>query len=368
MPGKHLKNIIYIFVFAVFVSITFYLGRISVTFKALDQSPTPTEPIAVSTVIPTVPIPTKANITNTISPAPTPFSQIKYSLPNGWDIYVHPTGLFSIGYNPTSQSPRLYDDDNLWITTKNLNNSKYYSPHDSSLFFRVASYNGGSRHSFLEKMIGGPIGYNKLDSYYEENYTIDGKSCLIVHGVQISQGPTIHGMCAISSQKALFFSTYNYADISRHLETLKFTNINRSDYKWGFYHNTKYGFIVELPKRFVFSSTGNTDQYYPSIGNFRSSSGEEVYLTAIVGVDIYQDSSVIDVATREIINSNQNYAISSHIANIYDTAIANILNGDRRRIVTIKHSYKNLYLQINLPSTITVDEELTHLLDTVRFD
>jgi len=361
---KHLKNIIYLLVFAIFISLTFYLGRISV-------SP-PLAPIPAITVAPTMAptatfAPTKPVVTPNI-PTSAPTSSIKYFLPDGWDTYVHPTGLFSVGYNPTSQSPMLYDDDNLWITTKNLNSNKYYSPYSSSIFLRVASYNGGSRHSFIEKMIGGPIGYNKLDSYYEENYSIDGKNCLVVHGVQISQGPTVHGMCAINSQKALFFSTYNYGDISRHLETLKFREVNQSDHKWSFYHNPKYGFILELPKRYIFSSTSNTDQHYPSIGIFKSASGEEVFLTAIVNVDIYTNSSVVDVATREIIDSNKNYAISSHIANMSDAAITNLLDGDRRRIVTIKHNYNNLYLQINLPSTFNLDEELPHLLDTFRFD
>ncbi|MFZ2153544.1 MAG: hypothetical protein WAV41_05865 [Microgenomates group bacterium] len=148
---------------------------------------------------------------------------IKYDLPANWLSVRDNSQLFEVGYNPATQDIKM-DKQSISIIYKNLNNNPYYSNYASSQLFQILPYNNGSRHAFIEKQLGETINSgNKFPDYFESDINIDGKSCLVLHGISISQFYPIWGMCAINSQQALLFNSFNYADLSPHLSSLKFT-------------------------------------------------------------------------------------------------------------------------------------------------
>jgi hypothetical protein len=156
---------------------------------------------------------------------PTPTTsipKITYKLPNGWQTITDLTGKFSVGYNPQTQDIST-EYGYLGVVTKNLTNNQYYSPYSSTITFKVFPYNNGSRHSFIETRIGEPISSgNKNTNYSESNMQIDAKNCLVIQGLQISMGPSIHGMCAINSNQAVYFTAFDYGSLGNLLSTLHF--------------------------------------------------------------------------------------------------------------------------------------------------
>ena len=149
-------------------------------------------------------------------------NSIDYSLPQGWLSVRDNSQLFEVGYNPATQDIKM-DKQSISVIYINLNNNPYYSPYASTQLFQVLPYNNGSRHAFIEKQLGESINSgNKSPGYYESEMNIDGKSCLVLNGISISQFYTVWGMCAINTKQALLFTSFNYADLSQHLGSLKF--------------------------------------------------------------------------------------------------------------------------------------------------
>jgi hypothetical protein len=147
---------------------------------------------------------------------------IKYNLPPNWLSVRDNSQLFEVGYNTVTQDIKM-DKQSISVIYKNLNNNPYYSPYASTQFFQVLPYNNGSRHTFIEKQLGETINSgNKSPGYYESEMNIDGKSCLVLNGISISQFYSVWGMCAINTKQALLFNSFNYADLSQHLNSLKF--------------------------------------------------------------------------------------------------------------------------------------------------
>lgn len=161
----------------------------------------------------------------TSTPTPTTsISKVTYKLPSGWQTFSGPANQFTVGFNPSTQDASMQDGI-VSIVYKNLQNNPYYSPYAQTQHFQVLPYNNGSRHAFIEKQLGETLSISKdnITSDTDElNIQIAGKNCLIINGVYISQFPTVWGMCVIDSTSALMFNSFNYADLSQHLSTLKF--------------------------------------------------------------------------------------------------------------------------------------------------
>jgi hypothetical protein len=178
-----------------------------------------------TSIVVALPSPAPTQIPATTAPTPTPgknISSIKYVLPSGWKTVTHPSGLFSVGYNPSTQYIET-DDQSISLIYKNTLNNPYYSPYASTQKFNILPYDNGSRHKFIETQLGESLNSgNKWPGYYKSEFYIDGKNCLVLNGVSISQFYTVWGMCAINSKQALLFTSFNYANLSQHLSSLSF--------------------------------------------------------------------------------------------------------------------------------------------------
>lgn len=163
--------------------------------------------------------------TNTIASSA---KRISYVLPSGWQTTTDKGGNFQIGYNPATQILNSYDSGNpaeLLITTKNLNNNKYYAPYAATIITGMRSYTGGSRHTFIEtELLKETLSnQNKSASYHEKEYVVQGKNCLVLYGISISMSPTTWGMCPVSSTRAFYFNGFSdEATVEQVLGTVKF--------------------------------------------------------------------------------------------------------------------------------------------------
>ena len=170
------------------------MDQILSTFKFLEPNTTPT----------------------TLSPKPT-ITSLTYSLPSDWVTAQDPDNAFEIGYNPVEDETKTYpDSDNRLFLVSTTGLKSMHS------IFRVTEYDGGSRHAYLEKIMGEPLNNSdKLPDFREVEYIIQGKKCLIYDGYAISMSPQVWGMCPISSTKALFFNLSRQNLIER-LTTIRF--------------------------------------------------------------------------------------------------------------------------------------------------
>lgn len=209
---KGFAPLIIILVILLGIGGVYYFGKLSP-----NESVDTTSPIATVSSLP-VATPTPETVSASVNAV-----VLNYLLPSGWQTTTDSTNTFKVGFDPATQDAKN-ENGTLGITNKNLDNNQYYSPYGNSMNFSIKQYNGGSRHEFIYKMIGeNPHETDSLmDNYKEYNYTIDGKSCLILDGISISQYPTVWGMCAINSSQVLSFSMFQHFSYLSTLKTIEF--------------------------------------------------------------------------------------------------------------------------------------------------
>ena len=140
----------------------------------------------------------------TVVPTKTTLKNLTYALPQGWMTVKDATGKLQIGYDPNRDKPCGSTTDlDIGVCMKT---SYGYGSH---LSVRIYDYDGGSRHAFLYNHMSVPQKQDYLDDYNETEFMWNGNNCLFLNGIQISQSPTVWGMCALGNNQALFFVTFD---------------------------------------------------------------------------------------------------------------------------------------------------------------
>lgn len=142
---------------------------------------------------------------------------ISYSLPQGWSKVKLLNSIFNIGYDPSVSKIEHNTNDGLYIWS-GINQSIY------DLSVAQKPYDGGSRHTFIYKTIGGDVESDKLDSYHEREYKIGGKNCLFLVGIQPSQSWVTWGMCPTTNGNAVVINlkATEDSDIEKVLGSISF--------------------------------------------------------------------------------------------------------------------------------------------------
>lgn len=155
-----------------------------------------------------------------VTPSPVPTEKnikvLNYNLPSDWKTAQDKLGMFEIGYDPSISKvsePMVDNAVSLFRTDRILG---------SFISVRLLRYDGGSRHEFLYAQIGEkPVKEDLLPSYHEKEYTYNGKSCLFLIGITISQYPTTWGMCDAGSGKAFLITSYDDGDYEKTVQTIR---------------------------------------------------------------------------------------------------------------------------------------------------
>ncbi|HLD91940.1 MAG TPA: hypothetical protein VI795_00940 [Patescibacteria group bacterium] len=151
--------------------------------------------------------------TNPPSQTPKNIKKISYFVPTGW--ITDALDTFQISYDP-SKLHKCYNGEHGIVLCSAYNT--YFS-------IDILPYDGGSRHLFIyNNGLGTPKKSELFSDYYEKEYNMDGKSCLILNGISVSQFPVIWGVCAIDSSRALLFYSYD-RDEDSYLSILKTFNL-----------------------------------------------------------------------------------------------------------------------------------------------
>lgn len=193
----------------------YYVGTSAGKLPAINISLTPTSPDA---SLSGPPLPPEVPGT---SPAPSPTTQasptpkpkqvikLKYNLPTGWKTIQDTTGTFEIGYDPQT----------FRASSGNLDITFAFIDYPGSLVIALRRYDGGSRHQFIYSQGISP--QDKMENYYEKEYTINDWSCLVLYGQGFSASGTTWGMCALTNTKALFFGGTDERGTEQMLQTIK---------------------------------------------------------------------------------------------------------------------------------------------------
>lgn len=142
--------------------------------------------------------------TNTSIPTITAnVKKIGYSVPNGWVTSTDTTNSFQLSHDATKLKT-CYPDQ------KGISLCAQYGSYISS---SILPYDGGSRHQFIyNNGLDTPRKDELWSDYREQEYDLDGKSCLFLNGITISQYPAVWGMCAIDNSRAVLFTSYDRAE------------------------------------------------------------------------------------------------------------------------------------------------------------
>ncbi|MBI2310106.1 hypothetical protein HYU89_04390 [Candidatus Collierbacteria bacterium] len=202
--NKYLSIIGIVLVLILFSAGGYFLGykkgaQLSDNLKQSTSSPTvPTNSQQPSNII--TPTTSQEPVNN--SPQPTTSVTTKtlsYALPIGWKTIQDSTGAFEIGY-----------DQNIYKPTQNNQSIMLaYTAHPGSNTIALVSYDGGSLHQAIYKQLGydaRAVAIEKNKDYYEKEYSYSGWRCLVMYGLNYSASGNVWGICAVSSDKALFFS------------------------------------------------------------------------------------------------------------------------------------------------------------------
>lgn len=137
------------------------------------------------------------------------------------------------------------------------------------------------------------------------------------------------------------------------------------------YKNSKYEFSLEYPKRFQ-PDTGMADsmENYETVAILKTpQEDEKIYINIIRDIDIYKNSSAIDVARREIMDSGYKYDITPTTVNQYSGA-STVIDTEEPQIhsiaITVKHPTKNLYIVLVLQRNMS-KVELEQILSSFIF-
>ena len=144
---------------------------------------------------------------------------LTYSLPAGWKTIQDPTATFEIGYDPINTKD---SDDKTFSGTMLLKMTTPVIGYSSFFSVSLKSYNGGSRHQFIYDSMGEtPTKGDLYPDYEEKECLLDGKNCLILNGISISQDPLVWGMCDAGNGQAFLITSYWRQDYQTTLRTLK---------------------------------------------------------------------------------------------------------------------------------------------------
>lgn len=122
-----------------------------------------------------------------------------YSLSTNWRTVQDTTNSFEIGYDPSVFKP-IQNAKSITLA---------YMAHPGSNTIALVPYDGGSVHQAIYKQLGydnQSVAIEKSKDYYENEYSYDGKRCLVLFGLNFSASGNIWGMCTVSPSSALFFS------------------------------------------------------------------------------------------------------------------------------------------------------------------
>jgi hypothetical protein len=166
--------------------------------------------------------------TQAITPTPTqgsiPSKTLYYSVPTGWKTVQDSTDTFAISFDPVTSKVDANNTNGLLLLRQRPNPSLgYYGCESVNLY----PYDGGSRHLFINKYLGETPTKSELFSDYKETeYLYNGKSCLVLNGISISQFNGVWGMCDTGSGKAFLFTSCdrdsaNYEKVLQTIQLVK---------------------------------------------------------------------------------------------------------------------------------------------------
>lgn len=140
---------------------------------------------------------------NTLSPTDTKIKKLSYSVPTGWATSTDTTNTFQFSYDATKLKPCYLDQ-------KGISLCEQYGNFMSS---SILPYDNGSRHQFIyNNGLGTPRKDELFSDYREQEYDLDGKTCLFLNGIAISQYHTVWGMCVIDETRAMLFTSGDRAE------------------------------------------------------------------------------------------------------------------------------------------------------------
>jgi len=138
--------------------------------------------------------------TNTAPTAVSNAKKISYSVPTGWITTTDSSNFFQLSYDTTKLKTCYPDQKGIFLCAQ-------YGSYISS---SILPYDGGSKHQFIySNGLGTPRKDELWSDYREQEYNFDGKSCLFLNGITISQYPTVWGMCALDNTRAVLFTSYD---------------------------------------------------------------------------------------------------------------------------------------------------------------
>jgi len=166
-------------------------------------------------------------ITPSVSPTVSISSSIKltYNLPSSWKVISDINGRLSVGYDSTkydaSARTNQVDLSGKFVGTQGVDMRRLGG--NKSFYF--STYDGGSRHAELFKILGVSSGQSdwKSPKYSEREYSYNGWKCLLINGVNISQYPVSWGYCPISGNEALVFAFdgYSWSEIEQQMSAVR---------------------------------------------------------------------------------------------------------------------------------------------------
>ncbi len=157
-------------------------------------------------------------------PTPKPIKTLLYSLPAGWQTIKNAHIPMTASYDPLTMTSGSSDQIDVLEIKKKAPNE--YNPTFTKSYFyaQLRSYNGGSRHAFILNPAGEVQPGEKLASYHENEYVVDGKRCLFLIGLQISQSHPTWGICGLNFKQAVHITidTIKDSEIETMLKTVHF--------------------------------------------------------------------------------------------------------------------------------------------------
>src|SRR3989344_2021419 len=150
------------------------------------------------------------------------------------------------------------------------------------------------------------------------------------------------------------------------LSTFNFLNQPdvQKNIQWVTYNNSEYGFTFQYPSDMTLEKDTKKEEFYDTIAKLVAAD-YSINVRAIYNIDIYDDAETQLVAGREISDSGFTYSLTNSIINGLSTTTAVVNNSSKKRIVTIAHPTKNLFIVIaSTGGNQPIDSEI---LSTFKF-
>lgn len=158
---------------------------------------------------------TKSGVTPSPSPTPTNTNLInyKYQLPNGWQIVQAKDASFEVGFDPSQYKPDI----------ENISEIRIVKLSDSSLVYdiKLQNFSGTDKKSFIFNTAGiNPVGLNQGK---EKKFSVDGRECLFIEGINTDNYGQFLGMCQAGVGKAFFVDSriMDYLAIAKSIRGLR---------------------------------------------------------------------------------------------------------------------------------------------------